>query len=415
MKNLFGKAFALISLAFPYSLMAQSNQDVGRINTVNTAVPFLRIVPDARSGAMGDVGIAITPDANATYFNAAKLPFAINPLGISISYTPWLRNLGITDIFLTHLAGYYKIGKLQSIQSSLKFFSLGNITFTDEVGAVIGDYKPRELAFDIGYSRKLGKDFGLGVGLRYIYSNLAAGQEVSGDIVKAGHAVGTDITMYYEKEIIMKKMRSEITWGLALTNIGSKISYTSSVNKDFIPTNMGIGLGYRLYPNDFNEVSFYFDVNKLLVPTPIPPQITDENDSSIVNPDYDKDANGIADYKEKSSISGMFSSFSDAPGGFKEEIREFNWAFGVEYWYDQQFAVRAGYFSENATKGNRKYFTAGVGVKYSVFGLDFSYLVPTSKQRNPLDNTFRFSLKFDFKNMGKKQDSEPDADEILSE
>jgi hypothetical protein len=389
MKDVLVKALALILIAFPLIAHSQvTDKDVGRINVVQTAVPFLRIIPDARSGGMGDVGMTITPDANAAYFNAAKLPFAYKPLGVSISYTPWLRNLGITDIFMTHLAAYYQIGSMQAVHTSLKFFSLGNITFTDETSAVIGDYSPRELAFDAGYSRKLGQNFGLGVALRYIYSNLAAGQEVSGIPVKAGHAVGTDITTYYEKEIAMKKMRSEIAWGLALTNIGSKISYTDdALNKDFIPTNMGLGIGYRLFPNDFNEISFYFDVNKLLVPTP---------------DTIDANGNGIWDYKEKSSIAGMFSSFADAPGGFKEEIKEFNWAMGVEYWYDEQFAIRAGYFSENSTKGNRKYFTAGVGVKYSVFGLNFSYLVPTSKQRNPLDNTFRFSLLFEFdkKNRG---------------
>lgn len=382
MKDVFVIALALFLVISPLAIKAQTGDDVGRINVVQTAVPFLRIIPDARSGGMGDVGLAITPDANATYFNAAKLPFAYKPLGISISYTPWLRNLGITDIFLTHLAAYYKIGDMQAVHTSLKFFSLGNITFTDETSNVIGDYNPRELAFDAGYARKLGTNFGLGIGLRYIYSNLAAGQEVNGIPVKAGHAVGSDITMYYEKEIAMKKMRSDIAWGIALTNIGSKISYTDdALQKYFIPANMGIGVGYRLFPNDFNEISFYFDVNKLMVPTP---------------DTIDADGNGVLDHLEKSSIGGLFSSFADAPGGFKEEMREFNWAFGMEYWYDEQFAVRAGYFSENATKGNRKYFTAGVGVKYSVFGLNFSYLVPTSKQRNPLDNTFRFSLLFEF-------------------
>lgn len=362
--------------------------DVGQINAINTAVPFLRIIPDARSGGMGDVGVAISSDANSTYFNNSKLVFAPKKLGISLSYTPWLRNLGITDIYLAHFSGYYKLDDQQALSTSLKFFSLGNITFTDFQGNITGDFRPRELALDVGYARKLGKSFALGVQLRYIYSNLASGQTVDGVPIKAGHAFGSDLTMTYAKDIEMKKMKSRITTGLAFTNIGSKISYSDDArNQDYIPTNMGLGLGYQLYPNDKHEVAFYVDINKLLVPTP---------------DTIDADGDGVFDYKQKSPIAGVFSSFGDAPGGFKEEMKEFYYSFGVEYWYDQQFAARAGYFLENKLKGNRKFFTAGITARYSVFGLDFSYLVPTSSQRSPLDNTFRFTLTFNFDKLGKK-------------
>ncbi len=375
-----------------------SSDDVAGVNTVSTAVPFLRITPDARSGGMGDVGLATSPDATAIYYNASKLAFSEKQLGVTMSYTPWLKNLGITDIFLANVGAYYRIDKLQTFHTSLRFFSLGNITFTDYLGNINGDFKPRELALDAGYSRKLAEHFSLGAAVRYIYSNLAAGQEVSSTEVKAGHAVGVDLTTTYMQELSLKKgRRGVVSAGLALSNIGSKISYTEDAqNKDFIPTNLGIGAGFRLFPNDYNEIGFYADINKLLVPTP-----TDELDD-----------NGNYVYKQKSSIGGMFASFGDAPGGFKEEMQELMYSIGVEYWYDQQFGVRAGYFNEHKLKGNRKYMTAGVSVKYSVFGLDFSYLIPTSSQRNPLDNTFRFTLQFDFDNLGKKKYTEEELEDV---
>jgi len=402
MTNKFTRGLLVIALLSPLSgkVFAQNNSssDVGRVNTVSTAVPFLRITPDARSGGMGDVGIAISPDANATYYNGSKLVFSDKKAGIAMSYTPWLKNLGITDIFLANLSGYYKIDDLQAFSSSLRFFSLGNITFTDYLGNINGDFRPRELSVDAGYSRKLASHFSIGTAIRFIHSNLASGQEVSSTPVKAGNAVGVDLTSTYMQELELKSGRKGIvSAGIALTNIGSKISYTEdALNRDFIPTNMGIGAGFRFFPNEYNEIAFYADINKLLVPTP-----TDEVDD-----------NGNFVYKQKSPIAGIFSSFADAPGGFKEEMKEFVYSVGVEYWYDQQFGVRAGYFNENALKGNRKYFTAGVSVKYSVFGLDFSYLVPTSSQRNPLDNTFRFTLKFDFDKVGKDKNA---TDEILEE
>lgn len=389
------KILLIIGILVSGSIYSQTQNDIGRINTVTTAVPFLRINPDARSGGMGDVGIATSADANATFFNPAKLVFSDKKLGLSLDYAPWLRNLGITDIFITHFAGYYKLDDYQALHTSFKFFSLGNITFTDYLGNINGQFNPRELALDVGYNRKLGKYVGLGVGLRYIYSNLASGQQVDNTPIKAGHAIGSDISFAFEKPISLKGDKSSIiSTGLAITNIGSKISYTSdALEKDYIPTNLGVGVGYRFMPNKSNEIGIYADINKLMVPTP---------------DTVDSDNNGILDFKEKSPIGGMFSSFADAPGGAKEEFKEFMYSTGLEYWYDKQFGARVGYFHEATTKGNRKYFTAGVSVKYSVFGLDFSYLVPTSNRRNPLDNTFRFSLKFDFDNIGKKEKSAPE-------
>ncbi|MCO5248097.1 MAG: type IX secretion system outer membrane channel protein PorV [Chitinophagales bacterium] len=370
------------------SAQNNSQSDVGGVNTVSSAVPFLRITPDARSGGMGDVGVATSPDASSIYYNASKLSFADKKMGIALSYTPWLRNLGITDIFLANVGGFFKIGDLQTFHTSLRFFSLGDITFTDYLGNINGDFRPREFSFDAGYSRRLAKNFSIGAAVRYIHSNLAAGQSVDNTEVKAGNAVGVDLTATYMQDLKLRNGKKGIvSAGLAMTNIGSKISYTEDAqNKDYIPTNLGIGAGFRLFPNDYNEIGFYADINKLMVPTP-----TNELDD-----------NGNYVYKQKSSIGGMFSSFADAPGGFKEEMRELMYSLGVEYWYDKQFGVRAGYFHENKFKGNRKYFTAGVSVKYSVFGLDFSYLVPTTSQRNPLDNTFRFTLQFEFDKIGNK-------------
>lgn len=400
MTRLLSKGILILTttLLYTHSNAQNSSSDVGRVNTVSTAVPFLRITPDARSGGMGDVGIATSPDATSIYYNASKLVFSEKKMGISLSYTPWLKNLGISDIFLAHVGGYYKIDDLQTLQTSLRFFSLGNITFTDYLGNINGDFKPREFSFDAGYSRKLSDKFSLGAAIRYIHSNLAAGQEVNSTEVKAGNAVGVDLTSTYMQELKLKGGKKAIvSAGLAITNIGSKISYTQdALNKDFIPTNMGIGAGFRIFANDYNEIGIYADINKLLVPTP--DTLTDDKGNFL--------------YKQKSPIAGIFSSFGDAPGGFKEEMKEFMYSVGVEYWYDQQFGVRAGYFNENALKGNRKYFTAGVSVKYSVFGLDFSYLVPTSSQRNPLDNTFRFTLQFDFDKMGKQKYTEEELNAI---
>jgi hypothetical protein len=372
-------------ILFSLSVNAQiSTGDLdGRTNTINTAVPFLRISPDARAGAMGDAGVATSPDANSMYWNLAKIPFATTRSAISVTYTPWLKEL-VNDVFLANLSGYYQMDEFQTVSASLRYFSLGTINFTDVTGMPTYDYHPREFAFDAGYARKLSDNFSVALAGRFIYSNLASG-DINGRVVRPGKAFATDLSLFYTKDF--EKNNSAVnTWnvGVALTNIGTKISYTeSATNKDFLPTNLGLGTAYTIGMDPTSKLMFTLDLNKLLVPTP--------------------DSSGA--YREKSTISGMFSSFGDAPGGFKEELQEVTVSLGGEYSYNDQFFVRAGYFYENKNKGNRKYVTAGLGVKYNMFGLNFSYLVPSGNgiQRNPLSNTLRFSLIFD---LGHREEDE---------
>ncbi len=353
------------------------------VNTINTAVPFLRIIPDARSGAMGDVGIAISADPNAMHFNPSKLAFADKDFAISATYTPWLRALGLQDVYLAYLSAYKRIDKLQTAGLSIRYFSLGNIQFTDENGGAIGQDRPNEFEIAGAYSRKLSDNFSAGLALKFIYSKLANGAEVNGETVTPGTAFASDLSFTYDKPLEIGGKKSNYTLGVAISNIGTKISYTNSTNRDFIPTNLGIGNALEYNFDDYNSITLAFDINKLLVPTP---------DEELV----DNDNDGVPDYKQISVASAAFTSFGDAPGGFSEEINEFMYSVGLEYWYDKQFAVRLGHYNEHKTKGNRKFFTVGLGLKYSIFGLNFSYLVPTSNQRNPLDNTLRFSLLFDF-------------------
>ena len=357
------------------------------VNTIITAVPFLRIVPDARSGAMGDAGIAISADPNAMHYNASKLAFAEKDMGVSVTYTPWLRALGLNDVYLAYLSGYKQIDELQAVGVSLRYFSLGSINFTDDNGSSLGTGRPNEFELKLSYARQLSKNLSVAIGGKFIYSNLAAGQSVDNIEIKPGTAGAADFSLTYKKPLKISDKKSMLTIGMAMTNLGTKISYTNSVNKDFIPANFGLGAALDYNFDEYNTITFTMDINKLMVPTPI----DDSPDRT-----NDEDGNGIPDYREKSMFAGMLGSFSDAPNGMGEEFRELMYSIGAEYWYDKQFAVRAGYYSEHATKGNRKFFTVGLGLKYNIFGLNFSYLVPTSNQRNPLDNTLRFSLLFDF-------------------
>lgn len=359
------------------------------VNTIVTAVPFLRIVPDARAGAMGDTGIATSADPNAMHFNQSKLVFADNDFGIAATYTPWLRSLGLTDVYMAYLTAYGKFGDKgnQAAGIGLRYFSLGQINYTDNNGESIGTGRPNEFELTMAYSRKLTKYFAVGVGAKFIYSNLAAGQQVSNIEIQPGISGAADISFTFAKPITLGGMDAKFTSAVAITNIGPKITYTRSVYKDYIPTNLGIGLGLDLDLDEFNSLTFAMDINKLMVPTP-PHDFVDDNN------------NDQPDYKEQGIIGAMFSSFNDAPDGGSEELQEFMISAGMEYWYDKQFAVRAGYYWEHELKGNRQFFTVGMGIKYSVFGLNFSYLVPTSNQRNPLDNTLRFTLIFDFGALG---------------
>ena len=386
----------LFFLAAVMSLKAQTYQEVdGRqgINTITTAVPFLMIAPDARGGAMGDAGVASTPDANSMHWNPAKYAFVDKKMGFSLSFSPWLRKL-VNDIYLGYLAGYYKIDDRQTVAMSLRYFSLGEILFTDEIGNPLSLYNPYEFALDATYARKFSEKWSGGVAGRFIYSNLTQGQYVGGAESSAGISVAADVSIYYRTDVQMGAIDGQFAWGLNISNIGSKISYSSSnTQKDFIPTNLRIGPSLLLNIDEYNSISFMFDINKLLVPTP-PIYLRDTNGQFVTGPDGDK-----LIYKgmnpEVSVVQGMGQSWYDAPGGFAEEMREFSFAIGVEYWYNKLFAIRGGFFYEDETKGNRKFFTLGAGLKYNVFGIDFAYLIPL-EQQNPLENTLRFTLFFDF-------------------
>ncbi|HEX6335037.1 MAG TPA: type IX secretion system outer membrane channel protein PorV [Flavisolibacter sp.] len=361
-----------------------------KINVVTTAVPFLRISPDARAGGMGDLAIATSPDAASSYFNLAKVPFNESKFGVNVTYTPWLKKL-VNDVYLASLSGFYKFDDNQAISTSLRYFSLGNIQFTDYSGNLQGSGNPREFGIDLGYSRKLSPKTGIGVGLKYIYSNLAAGAVSALGTYKAGSAVAGDIGFYHNS---LNTAGQGWAFGLALSNLGSKIAYTDNADqKDFIPANLGLGTTYTRVFDESNKITFGVDVNKLLVPTPPQMIANPTNDATIEQQNIER----VRAYRSKSVINSWFSSFGDAPDGFSEEMKEFQITTGAEYWYNNQFALRAGYFYEDKTKGNRNYFTAGVGVKYNVFGLNFSYLVPTgsNSNQNPLANTLRFSLVFD--------------------
>jgi len=373
------------------SVQAQNNQSnyMGqRTSVVTTAVPFLMISPDARAGAMGDAGVSSSPDANSQHWNPAKYAFIDKDMGFSFSYSPWLRAL-VSDINLAYVNGYKKIDDMSAVSASLLYFSLGDITFTDINANVIGNYRPNEFALDAAYSRKFSDHVSGAVSARYIHSNLTQGQNVSGQSTKPGQSFATDVSLYYEKDLTFKNnLNGKFAFGMNISNIGAKISYSNdNTQKDFIPTNLRLGPSLLLNLDDYNSLTFMLDVNKLLVPTP-----------PIYDSTYDVNGNqNILKGKNPnvSVVSGMLQSFYDAPDGFSEELHEITYSVGVEYWYDKQFAIRGGYFYEDKTKGNRKYFTLGAGLKYNVFGLDFSYLIPTD-QKNPLENTLRFTLVFDF-------------------
>ena len=361
-----------------------ANAQTNSINVVTTAVPFLRISPDARSGGMGDVGIATTPDANSSFWNQAKIPFALSKASIAVSYTPWLKGLGLSDVYLASVAGYYQLDETQAISSSLRYFSLGNIQFTDALGNDLSTYRPREFGFDVGYSRKLSDKLGLGIALRYINSSLASGT-FNGQSYKAGSSVAGDISLFHDGTG-GNANASGLNWGIALHNLGSKISYTNdATQKDYIPANLGIGVAYTKVFDETSKINFGLDINKLLVPTP--PTITGNSST---------DSAAIAKYRNKGVVSSWVSSLGDAPGGGSEELREVQVSLGAEYIYNNQFAFRAGYFYEAPTKGNRQYFTVGAGINYDMFGINLSYLIPSGSgvSRNPLANTIRFSLIF---------------------
>ncbi len=363
------------------------------INTITTSVPFLMIAPDARSGAMGDAGVSSTPDASSMHWNPAKYAFIDDDIGFSVSYSPWLRKL-VNDINLAYVTGYKRIDDEQVIAASLLYFSLGGIQFTDNQGGSLGEYYPNEFAVDVTYSRKLSTNLSGAVATRFIYSNLTMGQYVQGLQTRPGTSIAADVAVYWNKDISFADVEGNLAWGVNISNIGAKISYTDNTTKDFIPTNLRFGPSLTVDLDEFNSVSFMVDINKLLVPTPPVYQLNDSTGQQVIGPDGRPVIFSGMD-PEVSVVTGMLQSFYDAPDGFSEEMSEFSYSVGVEYWYDKQFALRGGFFYEDKTKGNRKYFTLGAGLKYNVFGLDFAYLIPIDQQ-NPLENTLRFSLLFDF-------------------
>ncbi len=403
MKKIF---VVIVLLAFGVKVYAQDTeleQSALQLNTITTAVPFLLIAPDSRAGAMGDAGVASSPDANSMHWNVAKLAFIEKEMGLSVSYSPWLRQL-VPDINMSYLGFYKRLGDDNVLGASLRYFSLGDIKFTNEQGDPIGDFNPAEFAVDLGYSQKFGDRFSGGIAVRYIFSNLTGGIDVSGSNTKAGKSFAVDVGGFYTNDDA-EVFGQEAIWnaGLNISNIGAKIAYTNDAVKDFIPINMRIGQSLTFVLDDYNTFSILTDVNKLLVPTP-PIYETDATGQPVIDETTGEPKIESGKNPDVPIVTGIFQSFNDAPGGFSEELREFNISAGMEYWYNKQFAVRAGYMHEHATKGNRKYFTVGAGLKLSVFSLDFSYLISTTQQ-NPLANTVRFSLMFNFDDF-KKQNEE---------
>lgn len=348
-------------------------------NPVTTSVTSQSIAPDARSAGMGDVGAATDPDVVSQYWNPAKYPFNISRAGVAINYTPWLRQL-VSDIDLAYVAGYYRIGDYSAVSASLRYFSLGEVQMLDDDNLTINPY---EMSFDVAYSLMLSENFSLGAAVRWIYSDLT--YDFTSDTAP-GSAFAADLSCYYQNYLNIGERECQLGLGLNISNIGSKISFGGDNNSEFIPTNMRLGASLMVPIDEYNRFTIAADANKLLVPT-YPKQNEGESTEA-----YQERVQ--KDYYDVSSISGIFKSFGDAPGGFKEELQEVQWSVGAEYIYHDKFALRAGYHHESENKGNRKYFTVGAGFKMSVFSLDAGYVIATAKS-NPLDQTLRFSLSFD--------------------
>lgn len=346
--------------------------------TITTAVPFLTITPDSRSAALGDAGVATSPDANAAYWNAGKLAFIEKGYGGSMSYTPWLGKI-INDMSIFYLSGFYKIKREQTVAMSMKYFNMGEINFRDANNNDLGRFNPREYAIDVTYSRLLTEHFGIGGALRYIHSNLTGAFSNGSTDAKPGTSVAVDMGVYYTKP--METTNSTLSLGGAITNLGAKVSYSDANNKDFIPTNLRLGGSYKTELDPLNSLTFILDFNKLMVPSPYPGS------------------------KSKPMLQGVFGSFTDAKGGAKEEFHEIMTSMGMEYWYNQTFAGRIGYFYEAKDKGDRKYLTAGVGLRYQDFAFDMAYMVPTNSRNNALAETIRFTLMFTFDPKAKEKES----------
>jgi len=359
----------LISFSASFGQQVISGQDTSR-RPITTAVPFLLISPDARSGALGDAGAALSPDANSAHWNPAKMAFLKKDMGAGISATPWLGKI-INDMMIYYLSGYYKLSRQQTIAASMRYFDLGDITFNSASGNEPYSFNPREISADVTFAQMLSDKFSIGITGKYIYSNMVGNYNTTtATDPNPGSSIAADIGTYYTSDIILSGSNSTIALAAVISNIGQKITYSDESRREFIPVNLRIGGAFTTELDPYNTITFVLDFNKLMVPTL------------------------AKDSQEKPLLSGMFESFSDAPDGFQEELEEINIATGIEYWYDNAFAARAGYFYESADKGNRKFFTAGVGFRYSVMGFDFAYLIPQI-QNHPLAETIRISMHFD--------------------
>ena len=363
-------------------------------NPLTTGVTTLGIAPDARGGSMGDLGVATDPDVNSQYWNPSKYAFAYSSAGVSVSYTPWLRKL-VNDINLAYVAGYWKFGgnDLQALSASLRYFSLGSVPTYDNNGVLQNTVNPYEMAIDLGYSRKLSSSFSMGVVFRFIYSDMGFGGLSSAEDMSGAAAFAADISGYQTVYPIIGRSECQFSWGFNISNIGSKVSYDGGTNSSFLPTNLRLGFSFLFPIYDYNTLSINFDANKLLVPAR---QSDYTYEDEYGNTQYDTEAYNRAKdkFNNTGSISGIFKSFSDAPGGFKEELREIYFSTGLEYSYNRRFFVRAGYYYENKYKGNRQYATFGAGFSLNVFSLDAAYVLATA-QSSPLDQTMRFTLSFD--------------------
>ncbi len=377
-RTTFKTAALLVLLTYGFNFLSTA-QTTAPINIVTTAVPFLRISPDARAGGMGDVGIATSPDANSGFWNLAKIPFATTKSSLSLTYSPWLKDIA-SDVYLVTLAGYTQLDEEQAISGSIRYFNLGQIEFTDFNGNSLGQGRPREFAIDFGYSRKLSDNLGVGVSLRYINSSLVSGS-VGDNVYKAGQTVAADLSVFHNG---LNEAGQGFSWGVALSNLGGKVGYTDNAqSKDFIPANLGVGGAYTAAIDEDNKITIGADINKLLVPS----LSYDPNASDTVNQE------AVDTYHNYSVFESWFKSFTN---------HAYTFAGGAEYTYNNQFAFRAGYFYEGKNQGNRKYATVGVGLIYNAFGFNFSYLIPSGNgiTRNPLSNTLRFGITFNLDNTG---------------
>tara|TARA_B110000503_G_scaffold136309_1_gene218413 strand:- start:3061 stop:4350 length:1290 start_codon:yes stop_codon:yes gene_type:complete len=409
--------FGLLAFLASAKLIAQNTVNAlkteteAELNTITTAVPFLLISPDSRAGALGDAGVSTSPDLSSIHWNVAKSAFIEGNMGFSLSYSPWLRNL-VGDISLAYLTGFYKLDRRSTISGSLRYFSLGDITFTDINGNVIGNFRPNEFALDVGYGLQLSRQFSFGMALRYINSNLTNGVNVNGTDTRAAQSAAADVSAYWFKDDLkISEYDATLRAGINISNLGAKMSYSDNNESDFLPSNLRLGTSLQLDFDDYNSMTFIVEANKLLVPSP-PTYLIDSTGTVVIDPAGNPVVVSGRD-PNISIASAVFGSFGDAPGvvtavnndgsgvvvedgsRLREELSEITLSAGIEYWYDKQVAVRLGYFYENPLKGNRRYLTAGVGFKLSVFQFDASYLIGNA-QTNPLAGSVRFSLGFSF-------------------